>query len=295
MTGRRRKPAAKAGAEAAAPPPDGFAVTAELRLAHAGQDLAGARRVALLAGIAREGSLTRAAQAVGLSYKGAWDAIEQMGNLAGEPLVERAVGGRGGGSTRLTARGAQLVAQYGVFAEEHARFVDRLNARAAALRDDAPSGPAALDRPLLERMGMRVSARNQFAGTVIAVRGGAVNDEVELAIIGGLRLVATVTRESREALGLAPGTGAFALVKSSSVLLMTPAEGVRVSARNQFAGTVDRIVRGAVHSEVVLALPGAGHVAAIVTNASVKALGLKRGTPAVAMFKASSVIVGVGG
>ncbi|MBY0557601.1 MAG: LysR family transcriptional regulator, partial [Burkholderiaceae bacterium] len=77
-----------------------------------GQKLGGRERMALLAAIAGHGSITAAAKAVGLSYKGAWDAIEAMNNLAGVPLLERLAGGKGGGGTRLTARGQQLVENF---------------------------------------------------------------------------------------------------------------------------------------------------------------------------------------
>ena len=140
---------------------------------------------------------------------------------------------------------------------------------------------------------MKTSARNQFAGTVRSVREGAVNDEIELEVIGGLRIVATVTSESRAELGLAVGAKAFALVKASSVMLMTDAAGAKLSARNQLAGRVARVSPGAVNSEVVLELPGGGSVAAVITNESAKALGLTEGRAATALFKASSVIVGV--
>jgi len=140
---------------------------------------------------------------------------------------------------------------------------------------------------------MKTSARNQFAGTVSAIRAGAVNDEIELDIIGGQRIVASVTRESRNELGLVVGAKAFALIKASSIVLMTGGEDVRLSARNQLKGEVMRLTDGAVSSEVVLALPGGGTVAAIVTLASAQALGLAAGVQAVALFKASSVIVGV--
>ena len=73
--------------------PRALTVGAELWLNLDGHNLAGARRVALLAEIARAGSITQAAKAVGLSYKGAWNAIDDMANLAGEPLLERSVGG----------------------------------------------------------------------------------------------------------------------------------------------------------------------------------------------------------
>jgi len=259
-------------------------VAAELSLSLDGQNLAGARRFALLAEIARLGSITQAAKAVGLSYKGAWDAIEQMNNLAGEPLLDRVVGGKGGGHTHLTLRGEQLLRNFGLIQQEHARFVDRLNRQARGLGDDYA---------LMGSIAMKTSARNQFAGTVSRLVPGAVNDEIEIEVIGGQRIVATVTRESRDELGLAVGVKAFALVKASAIVLVTGGGDVRLSTRNQLAGRVARVTPGAVNSEVVLDLPGGGTVAAIVTQESVKALGLAAGTEATAIFKASTVIVGV--
>ena len=259
-------------------------VDAELMLSLDGRNLACARRVALLVEIANLGSITQAAKAVGLSYKGAWNAIEDMSNLAGEPLLDRMVGGKGGGSTRLTPRGEQLVQNFTLIRQEHARFVERLNRQARGLTEDYA---------LMESIAMKTSARNQFAGTVFAVRGGAINDEIELAVIGGLHIVATVTRESRTELDLEVGAKAFALVKASSIMLMTEGDDVRLSARNQLAGRVSRIVPGAVNTEVVLELPGGGTAAAVITNESVKTLRLVEGVAATAVFKASSVIVGV--
>jgi molybdate transport system regulatory protein len=267
-----------------APAAHPLSVGAELWLNLDGQALAGSRRVALLAEIARAGSITQAAKLVGLSYKGAWNAIEEMSNLAGEALLERMVGGKGGGFTRLTPRGAKLVRNFELICQEHARFVDRLNRQAGGLTDDYS---------LMESIAMKTSARNQFAGTVHAIRSGAINDEIVLAVIGGLHIVATVTRESRNELGLELGAKAFALVKASSIVLMTDAGGARLSARNQLTGTVSRVVPGAVNTEVVLQLPGGGSVAAVITNDSAIALALAVGSAATAVFKASSVIVGV--
>src|SRR3569832_2859279 len=74
-----------------------------------GESLGGRGRVDLLRAIAEYGSITQAAKAIGLSYKAAWDAGDAMNNLAGEALVERSSGGRGGGETRQAARGRQQV------------------------------------------------------------------------------------------------------------------------------------------------------------------------------------------
>lgn len=259
-------------------------VMGHLWLSVDGQNVAGPRRLLLLAAIAEHGSLTAAARAAGLSYKGAWDAIEQMSNLAGEPLVIRVVGGKGGGHTRLTPRGERLLRNFAAIQDEHGRFMHRLNQRARGLGEDFA---------LLENVAMKTSARNQFAGQVLAVRHGAVNDELELEIIGGQRIVATITSDSRQALELEAGSRAIALIKSSSIILMLPDAGTRLSARNQLRGTVSRLVPGAVNTEVVLDLAGGGSIAAIVTNEGASDLALAPGVEAVAVFKASSVILGV--
>jgi molybdate transport system ATP-binding protein len=140
---------------------------------------------------------------------------------------------------------------------------------------------------------VKTSARNQLAGTVRSVNPGAVNDEIELELAGGRRIVAIVTHDSAMSLGLVPGAAAFALVKASSVIVVADPGTARLSARNQLAGKVTRIQPGAVNAEVLIDVGGGLTIAAIVTQESASALGLAAGSPATAVFKASSVIVGV--
>ncbi len=239
--------------------------------------------MALLAAIAEQGSITAAAKAVGMSYKGAWDAIEAMNNLAGEPLLERAAGGKGGGGTRLTARGAQLVENFRKIDEEHRKFVAHLSSQSHALADDFL---------LIQRMKMKTSARNQFSGKVVAVKEGAVNDEVTLEIVGGEHIVATITRDSCDSLSLVVGAEAFALIKASAVIVVTEMGGAKFSARNRLSGKITRVQVGAVNTEVSIELPGGGAIAAIVTRDSGETLALEVGMAATAIFKASSVILG---
>jgi molybdate transport system regulatory protein len=128
----------------------------------------------------------------------------------------------------------------------------------------------------------------------VRIKPGAVNDEVELQLSGGDRIVAIVTHESVEQLGLRKGHDAIALIKASSVIVAVAGDApIKLSARNQLPGTVSRIVPGAVNTEVVIALAGDNSVAAIITNTSAKQLQLAEGKPATAIFKASSVILAV--
>ncbi|MGF6958473.1 TOBE domain-containing protein [Paraburkholderia youngii] len=254
------------------------------------QTLGGAARIALLAAIGETGSITSAAKAVGISYKGAWDAVDTMNNLAGEPLVVRLTGGKGGGGTTLTPRAVKLIDTFRAVEREHRRFLERAGA--------AIGEGFATDWDLIGRIGVKTSARNQFYGTVSAIERGTVNDEVSLALPGGHTIVAVLTHESTEALGLAVGVAAFALVKASWVVLLVAGDGdgdapLKLSARNQLRGTVQSVKRGAVNAEVSLGLEGGAVITAIVTNGSVDTLGLQEGASAVAVFKASSVILGV--
>ncbi|RQR35759.1 LysR family transcriptional regulator [Burkholderia sp. Bp9143] len=263
----------------------------ELWLRAGQQTLGGATRIALLAAIGDTGSITRAAKAVGLSYKAAWDAIDTMNNLAGEPLVTRATGGKGGGGTTLTPRATSLIAAFRTIEREHRRFIDAASAAVSGFD---------VDWALIGRIGMKTSARNQLFGKVESIVRGTVNDEVTLVLPGGQVIVAVLTHESADALGLQPGADACALVKASWVVLAVDDDGgaeatLKVSARNQLHGTVDTVVAGAVNSEVTLALDGGGTLTAVVTNDSVGALQLDAGRRAIALFKASSVILAVTG
>jgi len=259
-------------------------VRGALWLTVGGENFGGPLRLALLAAIAESGSITAAAKAVKMSYKAAWDAIDMMNNLAGEALVERAAGGKGGGGTRLTARGTQLVHNFQLVEQEHRRFVEHLGRQSAGLADDYL---------LIRRVSMRTSARNQFFGKVSTVKTGAVNDEIELDVAGGHKIVAIITHASTQELALEVGAEAFALVKASSIILVTAMAGARFSARNQLHGTVTRLQPGAVNTEVVIDLAGGASLAAIVTNDSATGLELTVGSEVSAIFKASSVILAV--
>lgn len=140
---------------------------------------------------------------------------------------------------------------------------------------------------------MEISARNVFAGTISALVDGKVNAGVEITTPTGDRIVAIVTEGSVAALGLAVGKPAVAYIKAPWVMLLAGDGSVKFSARNQLAGTVDSVQKGAVNSDVSIKLVGGTLVYAVVTNDAVLELGLKPGVPACALIKASHVILGV--
>ncbi len=140
---------------------------------------------------------------------------------------------------------------------------------------------------------MNVSARNVFEGKITELTDGAVNAEVEIILAGGDKIIAIVTEASVKSLGLGVGKAVVAYVKAPWVMLMTGLQDVKFSARNQLAGKVSAVNRGAVNTEVAVTLAGGSVVHAVVTNEAAVELGLATGVEATALIKASNVILGV--
>lgn len=176
------------------------------------------QRIALLAHIAEQGSITRAAKSAGISYKAAWDAIDELNNLAASPLVERSVGGRGGGGAKLSLEGQRVLRLY--------QKLQLLQAQVLEAAEDSD------DLDLLGRLMLRTSARNQLHGRVSAIRAQGRIDTVELTLAGGLRIEAQITHDSTLRLELEPGTPVVALIKAGwlEVAMPGPAQVNQLSA-----------------------------------------------------------------
>lgn len=72
----------------------------------------GPGKIALLEAIARSGSISAAGRALRMSYRRAWELVEDLNRHLGTPMVLTSAGGAGGGGARLTDAGAMLVAEY---------------------------------------------------------------------------------------------------------------------------------------------------------------------------------------
>jgi len=74
-----------------------------------GNILLGEGRVSLLKAINKEGSLSKAAKSLGMSYKKAWSLIDAVNKRAEKPVTTSSIGGKGGGGAEVTAYGKSLV------------------------------------------------------------------------------------------------------------------------------------------------------------------------------------------
>lgn len=140
---------------------------------------------------------------------------------------------------------------------------------------------------------MKISARNQIAGTVSAVKEGAVNGVVTIKV-GDETIKSDITMEAIKDLGLAEGKEAVAVIKASNVLVAAGSERIAtISARNQFPGTVAKVEKGAVNGHVSIEIADGAKITASITNEAIDDLGLAEGAHAVAIVKATDVLVAV--
>ena len=138
---------------------------------------------------------------------------------------------------------------------------------------------------------MKLSARNQFPGTVTKVTDGAVNGIVTIDV-NGTPVTSTISMSAIRELGLEPGKRAYAVVKATEVMVGL-GKHLTLSARNQFPGKVLSVEKGAVNSIVRIEALGGNTISATISNAAVEQLGLKQGVDALAVIKATSVMVGI--
>ena len=246
------------------------------------------KRIDILRQIGACGSISQAARAVGVSYKAAWQAVDTLTNLAGTPLVARAVGGAGGGGAQLTEAGHQLLAAADAMAQARGAVLARWQATPHA-------GPA------LARLAVRTSMRNQLPCVVerLVVQGQIVGVHLRLGAdgaggAGGAALAARITRESAQLLGLQPGLAVQALCKATAVrverggrVAAPVAEAAALQGLHRLSARATRVVRGASGDEVSAELAGGLQMVGFAAPGS----GLRAGSAVVLVIEDNAVVL----
>jgi len=82
-------------------------------------------RVNLLEQIRTQGSITKAAKALEMAYRHAWDLVDSMNRQSKMPFVEITAGGKGGGGARVTEEGEKAIRIFRQFADDFDVFLER--------------------------------------------------------------------------------------------------------------------------------------------------------------------------
>ena len=236
------------------------------------------QRIGLLQHIAEQGSITRAAKSAGMSYKAAWDAIDELNNLAQAPLVERSVGGKGGGGAKLTEEGLRVL-----------RLYQRLQTLQTQVLEAAEDSR---DLDLIGRLMLRTSALNQLHGRVQAIDSHGRNDLVHLALAGGLTIQAQITHDSTQRLELQIGSEVVALIKAGWLDLLGREE-TATPGHNCLAGTIEQMLEDQEGpTEVRILLPSQQVLCALTEPSQLAERDLKTGSQVRVQFAPSYVLLG---
>ena len=234
------------------------------------------KRIELLFAIGRTGSISKAAKEVPMSYKTAWEAVDSMNNLAHIPVVTKATGGSGGGGTKLTEYGENLLKSYRQLQAEHQKFLTRLQALT-----NIDTGTLAD----LGRLGLQISARNQIQGKIKSIKQKRVNSEVLLELKSGHELLSVITNSAVESLNLKVADEVMAIFKSTSVTMQKESS----SRYNNFLGTLKHKEEGKLNVELILDL---GEEETLVSMMPLEEVNFTLGEEVVATVRPRDVMIG---
>lgn len=264
-------------------------IDALLALKSDGRLLVGRERIRLLEAVAEQGNITQAAKMLGFSYKTAWDAVNSINNLLPRPAFITRAGGKAGGGAEVTEEGLRLIAAF------H-RLEDRLARISASIAEDGLEGQ---DDFLFWSLGIRISTRNVFQAEVVELSRDPVDVEVRLKVSPQNAIIAFVTNEAADELGLVVGRKVLALVKAPFITLAHPSSvaPAEAAADNSFTGTVTRRLDSHPEggekgkSEVLIDIGGGKTITAVVPQSLAEALKIAEGIALTASFDASHVVL----
>jgi len=165
-----------------------------------GKPVLGKGGAEILQSINNEKSLTKAAKNVSMSYRYVWNYIQKIEKAVGEPIVETFKGGKaGGGGAELTDFGKSLLTEY-----------NQLEGYLSGVLAETETS---------EVKDLKLSARNNFKGKIIAVEKGIITAKVKIEVKAPTTITAVITKDAVEDLDLKVGDEVTAIVKSTEVIV----------------------------------------------------------------------------
>ncbi len=242
----------------------------------------GKGRIVLLQYIDKYGSISKAAKEMKMSYKAAWDAVNEMNTLSNEPIVKRITGGKGGGGTVLTDKGREYIHIY--------NELERLQAKLFTILDNKSNSFAELI-DARKHLTLQTSARNQYYGTVQHIQSSSVEFSVTIDIGKGQTINSIITHTSAKAMNIDVDSEVFALIKSSWVNLSKTKQ--KDNQLNVFKGIVVSVKNDNRFAEIILRSNEGNDIVSIVSLELLKCLDLKQNDTAYATFLPSEVILAI--
>ena len=243
-----------------------------------------AKHIKLLKAVDETKSITKAAEIVGVSYKNGWDALNLINNASKKPLIVRTQGTKKNSGSELTPYAHKLIRAYDAISHAGEMFLSEI------FKLDEITEESLLS---LEKIGMKLSTRNQLSVEIAEIQTGAVNSQIIAKLAGGELLCAIITVESEKNLGLKVGKEVLFLFKAPSVIIAKNGkDDLRVSSANQIKGTICEVKIGAANAEICLNTNSHQTITSIITRESATAMALGVGDEVTAIVEPSEIIIG---
>ena len=234
----------------------------------------GRGRVELLKNIQIYGSISKAAKAMKMSYKAAWDSVDIMNKLSNKALVTKITGGKGGGGTVITSHAKELIQSYEEISKLHKTYFETLENSFNKQIDDTSS-----NEPTFSRL----------KGTISKMEN--IDDNYEISIelenkqiltsIESKKLVSNRDFKIDEEINF--------LIESDAITITKELQNS--SARNKLQGKIISISDDKINSIITIDCGENDIIYSKITSSSCKNLDLKENDEVFASFKAYNIII----
>jgi molybdate transport system regulatory protein len=165
-----------------------------------GKPVLGKGGAEILKAIAKENSITKAAEKLGMSYRYVWNYLKKIQKAMEASIVVTFRGGKaGGGGAKLTFLGQSLLEEY--------------------LRVEGYMSKLLADQEYSTVLGLKISARNQLKGKVLSIKKDRITAKVKVEIRAPAVITVMITKEAIEELGVKIGDEIQAVIKSTEVMI----------------------------------------------------------------------------
>ncbi len=240
----------------------------------------GKGRIELLKNIDIYGSLSKAAKAMNMSYKAAWDSLNDMKKISNIPLVLSVTGGSGGGGSQLTSGAKDYIKMYDLLYESQREFLKTIESHTTNFIDL---------QTFLQRSSLRTSARNQLFGKVIKIQKGSINSKIIIQIDDNIEIVSSITNRSIKELGIKKNINIFVLIKAPWVKISTK----KTDEENQLKCTIKKIKEEGNSIEISLQVNSNLLLTSVMALDDFQTLHVGQKDRIIASFKSSDTIIGV--
>ncbi len=238
----------------------------------------GKGRIELLKKIDEHGSLSGAAKAMKMSYKAAWDSLNEMKELSDEKLIVSKSGGKSGGGSKLTTKALQYIKIYELLFKTQHEFLKSIESYTQDVEEL---------QLFLQKNSLRTSARNQLFGSITKIKKGKINSMLTISLNNDLHIDASITNESIKELGIKKDKEVYALIKASWLNITTKKE------YNSIKGTIKKVQKGQDIIEVFLQINEKLTLTAVMDLKKFESLHVEKNQSAYATFRPSDTIIGV--